>query len=154
MSDSNSLQTRLEKIAYKRTKPFCYSCYKEVTQSHCPTCGSDDFARLLPGEGMDWGVDWVIPTLLRDNLTPVDEDEAFEDFIRECYPETTKIGWLDAYDTVSAIRELDPISWQCEQGSWLDSEVSEEILVTFDNGSTHYTTSDVENFLDEAEGAA
>lgn len=63
----------------------------------------------------------------------VDIEERFEDFLREVYPENTQIGWLK-YDTVLAIKELDHVAWDLAKSEWLDSEESEEILVSFDNG--------------------
>ena len=101
---------------------------------------------------MDWNLTWVIEFLLRENLTPINEEEAFEESIRQCLPETTTIGWLH-YDTVSAIKELDPISFKLAAGEWLDSEVSDEQILTFDNGSTHYYAHDVETFLDGSEAS-
>ncbi len=95
-------------------------------------------------------MDWVIESLVRENLTPINEEEAFEESVRGCYEETVKIGWIE-YDTVSALKELDPVSWQLAQSEHIDNELSEGNIMTFDNGSTYYTASDVENFLDENE---
>lgn len=148
----SEIQTRFEKLAYQRSQAFCSSCYHIVTQSHCPTCGTDDFQRLLAGEGCDWGVAHVIESLLRDNLTPINVEEAFEESIRECYAKTTKLAWIEV-DTVSAIKELDPISFKLAASEWADNELSDGILTTFDNGCTYYVTSDLESFLDEQEAA-
>jgi len=103
--------------------------------------------RLLPGYGCEYGVDWVIKSLVRENLTPVDVGEVFEESIRECYPETTQVGWMEL-DTVQIIKELDPISWNVAQSDRLSSEESEGQITTFDNGSTYYMTSEVEQYLD------
>jgi len=46
----------LEKIAYQKSKPFCYSCYKEVESKYCADCGSDDSMRLIRGYGAEYGL--------------------------------------------------------------------------------------------------
>lgn len=48
--------------------------------------------RLMPGVGCEYGVDWGIQEILRQELEPVDLEEVFEQSIRECYPEETKVG--------------------------------------------------------------
>lgn len=53
------------------------------------------------------------------------------------------------YDTVIAVKELDPVSWDMAQGEWLESEVSDGNLVTFDNGSCHYWVSEIEQLIEE-----
>ena len=105
----DQLILRLEQIAFKMTTPFCYSCYREATSGRCNSCGSDDLMRLLEGAGCEYRVDWVIREIVK-SIDFVDTDERFENSIRDCYPETTKIGWIE-YDTVSALKELDPILW-------------------------------------------
>ena len=66
----------------------------------------------------------------------------------DCYPETVKIGWIE-YDTVSALKELDPVSWELAQSEWIDNEISDERMITFDNGSQHFWIHDVEQFVEE-----
>jgi hypothetical protein len=143
------IQKRLENLAYKKTTPFCSGCYVPALSGVCELCGSDDLQRNLAGE-VEWGVDWVIRSLLCGNLTPVNVDEAFEQSIQDCYPETTKIGWLE-YDTVSALKELDPVSWRCAQSEWEIFEESEGNIFSFDGGCTYFWTHDVETYLDENE---
>lgn len=140
---------RLETIAFKVTKPFCYSCYETAPTGRCSACGSDDLMRLMPGVGCEWGTDWVIRELVRE-IETVDTDELFEDFMSDCYSGTTKIGWLE-YDTVSAIKELDPISWDLAKSEWLDQEESEDILMSFNHGSQFHDVSRVLEFCDEKE---
>ena len=45
--------------------------------------------------------------LIRDNRTPVDTAEAFEESINGCYPETTTVGWPEL-DTVTVLKQIDP----------------------------------------------
>lgn len=147
MNLSFETQERLKHLAYQRTIPFCYSCYQEAPSGRCSGCLSDDLMRLLPGDGCEYGVNWVIKSLVRENLTAFDVGEVFEESIRGCYPETTQVGWMEL-DTVQIMKELDPISWDVAQNDWLSSEESEGQITTFDNGSTYYLTREVEEYLD------
>ena len=137
------IQQKLEKIAYEKTFPFCYSDYTECPSGRCSKCGSDDLQRLYRGIGNDWGVDWVIKEILSEDLTEVDCGQVFEDCMREVYPETTTIGFI-SYDTVSAMKELDPIAWELAQSEYIDSLESDEQIMSFDNGSTYYWIHDLE----------
>ena len=149
-TDKTEIQKRLETLAYKRTTPFCYGCYQRAPSGRCELCHSDDLMRELAGDGVEYGVDWVITALIHENITSVNTTEAFEESIRECYPETTRIGWME-FDTMTAIKELDPTSFELAEGEWIDNEVSDERLMTFDNGGTYYSVNDIEAYLNENE---
>jgi len=86
--------------------------------------------------------------ILREHLTPANTLEAFEQSVTECYPETVKIGWIE-YDTVSALKELDPVSWNMAHSEFIDVEVADGNLITFDNGSNHFWISEVEALIAE-----
>jgi len=102
----------------------------------------------LPEIAVEYGTEWLLREILREHLTPANTLEAFEQSVAECYPETVKIGWIE-YDTVSALKELDPVSWDMAHGEWLDSETSDGILITFDNGSNYYWASEIEQLIEE-----
>lgn len=143
---NTEIQKQLEKIAYNKTNPFCYSCYQECPEGRCQSCGSDDLMRLLPGNGCEYGTDWVIKELLQENLNPVDLEEAFEQMISESYPETTTVGWMEL-DTVSILKEMDPISWRCALSEYESQEADEGNIISFDNGSIYYWKQDIEDFI-------
>lgn len=126
----------LNRIALMKSKPFCYGCYTEAPNGRCSLCGSDDLMRFLPRVGCEYGFDWIIKEILSE-IECVDTDERFEESIRDCYPEETKIGWL-TYDTVTAMKKLDPISWELAKSEWLDQEEFEAVLVSFDSGNNYY----------------
>lgn len=149
-SRSDELMDQLQMLAVNRSIPFCYSCYERAPSGRCPKCGSDDLARELVGEGVDWGTEWIVPILVHDAVEPIDVQADFEESVRQCYPETTKIGWLE-YDTATAIRTLDPLSWGLACSEWIDFEVSAGNLMSLNNGSTYYATDDIERFLAECE---
>ena len=145
INQKTEILEKLEKLAYEKSKPFCLGCYKEAPTNRCQSCGSDDLARLLPGCGIDWSVDFIIEEIVREHCTPIDMNKAFEDSMRECYDETTTVGWMKL-DTVTVMMEQDPICWRIAQGEWEDSQVEDEQIITFD-GSTYYSISDVEGML-------
>ena len=143
-----SIIESLTQIAISKSIPFCYGCYTRAPAGRCTQCHSDDLMYELPGVAVEFGTDWLVREILRDQLTPANTLEAFEESVAECYPETVKIGWIQ-YDTVSALKELDPVSWGMAHDEWLDAEVSDGNLITFDNGSTHYWFSEIEQFIEE-----
>jgi hypothetical protein len=143
------LYKRLETLAYKRSIPFCYGCYAKAPSGRCSQCFSDDLMREMAGVGCEYGTDWIIEAILNEELTPVDLSEEFEESVRQCYSETTKVAWME-FDTVNLAKEMDSISWRCAQGDYESQEESEGNIITFD-GSTYYRTSDVEEFLDKVE---
>ncbi len=140
------IQEKLEKLAYERSIPFCYGCHGECPEGVCPQCGSDDLMRLMRGVGCEYGVEWIIEHILKTELEPADLEAAFEESVRECYPETTKVGWME-FDTVSLMKDQDPISWRCVLAEY-ESQESEENILSFDNGSTYYLVQQLESFLE------
>jgi len=140
------IQSQLESFAFKRSKPFCYSCYKEAPNGRCFSCGSDDLMRLVPGVGCEWGVDWVITHIVESELKSVNTEEAFEESVRSCYPEDVQVGWMKL-DTVSVMKEMDPVSWSIARSEWESQEEEEGNLISFDNGSTYYQRDDVESLV-------
>jgi hypothetical protein len=149
-TDTQDLKARLEKLAFEKTIPFCYSCYRRAPTGRCERCGSDDLMRELPGHGVEWGLDWVVRSLIQDNLIPANTEEAFEESVSQCYPETMTVGWLQL-DTVSILKEMDPGAWDLAESEWIDGELSDGNLITFDNGSSCYWSHQIEEFLDQVE---
>jgi hypothetical protein len=148
----DDLRARLAVLARKRTIPFCYGCYQEAPTGCCASCGDDDLMRLLPGVGCEWGIDWVAKHLVDENVLALDTDQAFEEFVHDCHPETVQVGWL-TLDTVDTMKKMDPIAWDLAKDEWVDDELSEGVLLTFDNGATYYAAHDLERYLDNAEHA-
>lgn len=142
------IQEKLEQLAFKRTIPFCYGCYTKAPKGVCPTCLSDDLMRHLDGVGVEWGTSWVIKHILSEELTPADLEEAFEESVRDCYPEEVTVGWAK-FDVVEILKSQDPISWRCARSDWESQEEEEGNIISFDNGSTYYWTHDVESLLKE-----
>lgn len=144
----SEIYKQLEQLAFARTIPFCYGCYIEAPTGCCLNCGSDDLMRLIPGVGCEYGVDWVIQEILRQELEPVDLEIAFEQSIRECYPEETKVGWM-TFDTVTLMKENDPVGWRCALSEYESQEELEGNIVSFDNGSTYHDLKTLESFIEQ-----
>ena len=142
---NSELKEKLTQLAFNRSSPFCYNCYHDCPSGRCGTCGSDDLMRSVDGVGCEYGAEWVIKHILETELTHFDLEESFEDMIRECYPETTKVGWLE-FDTVTLMKENDPVSWRCALSEFESQELDEERVVTLD-GSNFYYINDIENLL-------
>jgi len=142
------IQKNLEKLAYKRSSQFCYQCYEVAPSGTCSHCMSDDLMREVPGVGVEYGTEWIINHILETELTPVDLEEAFEESVRQCYPEETKVGWM-TFDTVTLMKENDPISWKCALSEYESQEESEGGIISFDNGSNYFWSEDVEQLLEE-----
>jgi hypothetical protein len=141
------IQRKLEQLAFNRTTPFCYGCYIKAPQGVCPHCHSDDLMRHLDGVGVEWGTDWAIKHILKEELTAVDTEEVFEDSIRGCYPEETVAGWMK-FDTCDLMKSQDPISWRIACDEYIDELESDEQIISFDNGSTYYWVHDLESLIE------
>ncbi len=144
----DEIQEKLEQLAFDRTTPFCYGCYIKAPKGVCPQCHSDDLMRHLEGVGVEWGTSWVIKHILQEELTPIDIEDAFEESVRQCYPEEVTVGW-STVDTVEVLKSQDPISWRCAQSDWESQEEEEGNIMSFDNGSTYYWTHDLEELVDQ-----
>jgi hypothetical protein len=144
----NDITEALTQIAISKSIPFCYGCYTRAPSGRCAKCHSDDLMFELPGIGVEYGTEWLLQEILREHVTSANTLEAFEQSVADCYPEPVKIGWIE-YDTVSALKKLDPVSWNMAHGEWVDVEVSDANLITFDGGSNHYWVSEIEQFIEE-----
>lgn len=143
---NTEIQEKLEQLAYKLTTPFCYGCYIKAPKDVCTKCHSDDLMRHLEGVGVEWGTSWVIKQILREELTPVHLEEAFEESVRQCYPEEVTVGWVK-FNTVEILKSQDPIGWRCALSEYESQEESDGNIMSFDNGSTHYWTHELETLL-------
>ena len=144
---NTEIKKQLEQIALNKSKPFCYSCYEVAPLGRCDCCGSDDLMRLIPDFGCEYGTDWIIKHILETELESADVEEAFEQSIRNCYPESTKVAWCE-FDTVMLLKEQDPISWGCALSEYESNEEFEGNIISF-NGSVYYWLHDIESFIKE-----
>lgn len=139
------IQTKLTELALERTTPFCYSCYQDRPNGCCNICGSDDLMRHLEGVGVEYGTDWVIKSILEEELSEFDLEESFEQMIDECYGEKIQIGFIKT-NISSAIKELDPIVWGLAKSEHLDSLIEDGII--FEYQGRLYWHNEVESFLE------
>ena len=147
--DREDMLKELTKIAYAKTYPFCYSCYKRAPSGRCASCGSDDLMRELEGNGVEYGTEWVIESLLKTELTEIDTDEAYEEWLGEVYSEPVEVCGM-SMDQVHILKNMDPVAYRCGKSDWESSEDG-ETMISFDNGSTFYSMSEVEEFIEANE---
>jgi hypothetical protein len=102
----------------------------------------------LPQVGVEYGTDWLLREFLRANIDTASTLETFEQSVADYHPESVKIGWIE-YDTLSALKGLDPVSWDIAHSESIDGEVSDGNLITFDNGSTYYSLHGIEDLIAE-----
>ena len=148
MDKKEIIYKKLTALAFQESKPFCYGCYRVVKASHCSKCGSDDFMRLLEGVGCEYGTDWVIEEILKKHLKPVNKEESFEDMMEGCYPTETKVAWLEV-NTIDILKNMCSCDWELAKDEYISSLEEDEEVMSFDNGSTHYWTHDIENLIEE-----
>ena len=146
MNKKQDITKQLEKIAFQKTTAFCYHCYQKAPIGVCSTCGSDDLMRELEGVGVEWGVEWALEDILRESLEPVNQEEIFESMVEDCYPEETKVGWLNL-DTVTLLKEQE-FDWEYAKDDYIYHLTDDEELITF-NGRDYYWTYEIENFIKE-----
>ncbi len=123
------LYEQLEQIADQRSIPFCYMCYIDAPTGRCVRCGSDDLMRHLPGVGVEYGYEWVIESLLRDevdHLTEEYQEDLFSDYISACYEDDIQIGFI-MVRTAWAIKQLDPIAFDMAKNEYFSEEDHVEI---------------------------
>lgn len=137
----------LEKIAFRKTKPFCYSCYRKVEKQYCATCGSDDNMRLSEGVGVEWGTSWVIEHLISENCAPVDSSYA-EQSLRDCYPETVQVGWIEV-DPIEIIKEHYPLDFRLACDEYLDSLRADGEIIEVGGGD--YWKDDIIDFIGQSD---
>ena len=145
--DKQEIETKLQQLAFNRSTAFCYSDYIKCPTGRCPKCGSDDLMRITEDDGPEYGTSWVIEEILRKELTSVNLEAAFEESVRECYPEEIKVGWM-SFDAVTLMKEQDPVSWRCALVDYESQEESEGNTISFDNGSTYYHRDELEGLIE------
>ena len=119
---------------------------KRQTTSHNTELYINDLMRHLGGVGVEYGTEWIIKHLIETELTPVNTEEAFEQYVEACYPDYVQVGWL-SFDVCTILKELDPTTWSLAKAEFIDTEESEGNYISFDNGSSYYLVSDVEEFI-------
>lgn len=148
MSKKEIIYKGLTTLAFQESIPFCYGCYIKAPTGRCDNCGSDDLMRLIKGVGCEYGTEWVIDEILKEYLEPVNQKEAFESMIEDCYPTETKVGWLEL-NTADILKTMDEIAWDIAKDEYISSLEEDEEVMSFDNGSTCYWTSSIENLIEE-----
>ena len=138
------IKNKLTELAFERTTPFCYMCYQLCPNGRCEDCGSDDLMRHLDGVGVEYGTEWIVESILEEELEAIDLDDSFEQMIEDCYGTEVQIGVIKS-DVSTAIKNLDPIAWDVAKGEYLDSLIEDVSIVEAGNG--YYWKHELEAFL-------
>jgi len=147
---NKELKKRLESLAYKTSIPFCYHCYIDAPKGRCKKCYSDDLMRHLPGVGVEYGLEWVIESIINENLSPINTEEIFEQSIDDCYGDTVQVGWL-SLNPALVIKDQDPISWDMAKSEYFDNLCGDGEILEF--SGSYYWADEVEALLVESEAS-
>ena len=148
MAKRETIYNQLTALAFQESIPFCYGCYVKAPTGTCHNCGSDDLMRLLESVGCEYGTEWVIEEILKEHLKPVDKEKIFEQMIEDCYPTDTKVAWVEI-NTIDILKEMCPCDWKLACDNYIYNLEQDEEIMSFDNGSTYFWTSDIENLIEE-----
>jgi hypothetical protein len=129
---TETVKEALLERAQEISRPFCYSDYITVQankdgQFFCPKCGSDDLMREVEGVGVEWGYDWVIEHLVKEEGEAVDISELYRDLLDEVYP-AVKFGELE-YSPSTVLESVDPMAFRMGCNEYADSEVQDGRLI-------------------------
>lgn len=134
---TDSIKEQLTERAYDESHAFCYSDYRRVEANEdgeyrCPKCGSDDLMRELEGVGVEWGTDWIIEHLVREEGEEVDIAELYRDLLDEIY-DPIKFGELE-YSPSMVLESDDRVAFEMGCDEYADSELDYGRLIEL-NGS-------------------
>ncbi|HND05189.1 MAG TPA: hypothetical protein PL112_14460 [Candidatus Obscuribacter sp.] len=134
---TDSIKEQLTERAYDESHAFCYSDYRRVEANEdgeyrCPKCGSDDLMRELEGVGVEWGTDWIIEHLVREEGEEVDIAELYRDLLDEIY-DPIKFGELE-YSPSMVLESVDRVAFEMGCDEYADSELDDGRLIEL-NGS-------------------
>ena len=146
MDKVKTIYKQLTALAFQESIPFCYGCYIKAPTGRCNKCGSDDLMRLVDGVGCEYGTEWVIDEILKKHLEPVNQGEAFESIVEDCYPEETKVAWIEL-DTIDILKTICPGDWEYAQDEYIYNLEQDEEIMSFDSGSTYFWTYDIEDLI-------
>ncbi len=138
---TDSIKEQLTERAYDESHAFCYSDYRRVEANEdgeyrCPKCGSDDLMRELEGVGVEWGTDWIIEHLVREEGEEVDIAELYRDLLDEIY-DPIKFGELE-YSPSMVLESVDRVAFEMGCDEYADSELDDGRLIEL-NGSYYRT---------------
>lgn len=134
---TDSIKEQLTERAYDESHAFGYSDYRRVEANEdgeyrCPKCGSDDLMRELEGVGVEWGTDWIIEHLVREEGEEVDIAELYRDLLDEIY-DPIKFGELE-YSPSMVLESVDRVAFEMGCDEYADSELDDGRLIEL-NGS-------------------
>ena len=136
------IKNKLTELAFERTSPFCYSCYEICPSGRCNNCGSDDLMRHLEDVGVEYGTEWVIESIVKEELQSIDTEEIFEQMIDDHYGDEIIIGFIKSSPSI-AIKTLNPIAWDIAKSEHIDFLIEDEQVLEI--GGEYYWVTDIED---------
>ena len=127
---------------------FYYLCRIKAPTGKCDNCESDDLVRLNESTSSVYGVNWSIEDMIKEHLKPIDKEKTFENMIKDRYPEHTQIAWLKVH-TIDVLKITCPCDWKVACDDYIHTLAQKEEVISFDNGSTYFWTSEIENLIEE-----
>ncbi len=89
-------------------------------------------------------IDELVEEKVVEELEPIDQEEAYNNMLDECYPEVNIAGMT--YSTSHALKELDPTAYRCGMSDYFGCDET----CTYIDGE-YYNTDDVDGIRDEIE---
>lgn len=132
---TEAIKEALRERAEEASSPFCYSDYIKVKANAdgvyvCPRCGSDDLMRHVEGVGVEWGFEWVMEHLIRQEGEAIDIKELYSDCLDETH-EPVRFGELE-YLPSAVLEAVDPVAFEMGASEYADSEVEDGRLICLD----------------------
>lgn len=132
MEANEQVKEALRARAEEESRPFCYTDYVAVDADSdgryvCLKCGSDDLMRELPGVGVEWGYEWVMEHLVKEEGEEVDIAELYRDLLDESYPDVKVLEFQ--YSVSYVLETVDPETFKMGASEYADSEVEDGRLI-------------------------
>ena len=148
------LKANLEKIALRKSTPYCHLCQADAPTGFCRFCHTNKLMRRYDGS-VEWGTGHVIDELIEEHLEPIDCEEHFEESMQDCYDDEVKVGWLNL-NPVDVIKNSHTTDCRMALNEYFDDLEEKGQVVSFGRSCRYYWTHEVTQFvktnLDEETG--
>jgi len=136
----SDIAEHLKQLAWEQSEAFCYNDYIKVPKdkngnTFCPKCGSDDLMRILPYDGPEYGIEWVMEAIIQQEwklVSSSDIKKATEDFIDELYPDGFEICGGQYYAS-DILKNCSPGDFEAQVSEYQDRQVEDGYWVEVGN---------------------
>lgn len=88
-------------------------------------------------------------TQVDENLSEIDVESAYDNFLDECYPEVYVAG--SKYTTSMVLKQIDPTAYRCGLCDYIDSQCKDREWVEIND--KYYDYDDFQSLKDELEAS-